>query len=198
MSDRAPNGRPNAEREDAVRYYIVRLGDGMLPPFVAAECVDLRWARDELYLHAEAAVLSEEELLLDPDLSAALEAWNARDDRSYAAWESAEAAEIVLEDVGKAEAVETIAPEDADAILAEEPGQTRSRSRSPPRGAHRSRGRIAPWGGPGRAPAGSTRGERSSIGWRVILHGKLCAIERRDGAAHASQVARVLSRRLVV
>jgi hypothetical protein len=71
-----------------MRYYILKMSDGVLPAFIAAECVDEFWARDELRLAHDRAVLSEEEMLLDEELAPILTAWKARNDTAWAAWEA--------------------------------------------------------------------------------------------------------------
>jgi hypothetical protein len=73
------------------------MGDGVLPPFIAAERVDEGWARDELRLAHDSTVLSEDELLLDEELAPTLAAWNARNDVAWAAWEAEYEVDSVLD-----------------------------------------------------------------------------------------------------
>lgn len=69
-----------------MRWFIVRLADGVVPAFVVAECPDETWSRDSLHVAGNAVVLSDEELRLDPDLSPVLDAWIQRDDAGYLAF----------------------------------------------------------------------------------------------------------------
>jgi hypothetical protein len=82
-----------------MRWYIVKLADEGLPPWVIAEAVDEHWARDELLLCNERfVVLNDQELRLDPELRPALESWEAGDDRVHAAYEAVSDAEAVADE----------------------------------------------------------------------------------------------------
>jgi len=77
-----------------MRYYIVK-SDGHAGPWVLAECLDADFASDAASL-SSAAVLSEEEVALDADLTEPLRAWKAGEESAYAAWAVEDDAEDIL------------------------------------------------------------------------------------------------------
>lgn len=156
-----------------MRWYIVKLADEGLPPWIVAEAVDEFWAKDQLLLWSEKyAVLADDALRLDPDLAPALQAWESRDDRAHAAYEAVNEAEGAADDAHIQAIEEGLAPwppESEQGVLAYEDWVRQL------------------------SPAVRRYYSSTEELWQVLVE-----TEKLDGTQAAAEVARVIARDLVI
>jgi hypothetical protein len=82
-----------------MRWLLIREAAEGLAPFVCAELVDEAVAKDQISVASPYVVLSDQEACLDPDFSAAFDAWRALNDSLYDSWLALEDAERAMSEV---------------------------------------------------------------------------------------------------